>query len=303
MRDGPERLLDAAGISVDRMPMLHVIFDRMVAQCSEGLRHLTANPAFFAVDAIATERLGDILDSRESGVVLAVFYIKAWDARILIGLDHQFVFAMVEALFGGDGSEAALSEQRSLSNVEMRVAQKAFDQAAKALQTAFASVGEAIFTFERIETRADFAVIAPRNNFAFLTKVNFRILDRGGQMFVIMPQAALTPIRQSLTRNISNESSVRDPRWSRQIQNEISRTEVSVRAVIEERQFTLDDIASLKVGQILELQATTQTRVKLESNDQPLFWCLLGQGDGFYTVRVDEFVDNEQEFIDDILQL
>jgi flagellar motor switch protein FliM len=50
-----ELLLDGAGISVDRMPLLHVIFERMAAQCSESLRQLSASPALFLVESAATE--------------------------------------------------------------------------------------------------------------------------------------------------------------------------------------------------------------------------------------------------------
>ena len=72
--------------------------------------------------------------------------------------------------------------------------------------------------------------------------------------------------------------------------------------MIEERQFDLRDIAGLEIGQVLTLQATAKSRVKLECNAEPLFWCDFGQADGFYTLRIDEFVNQEQEFIDDILR-
>lgn len=83
---------------------------------------------------------------------------------------------------------------------------------------------------------------------------------------------------------------VRDPRWTKQIQSEIGLTEISIRGVIEERHFSLEDIASLQIGHVLTLQATAKTRVKLECNTEPLFWCDLGQADGFYTLRVEESV-------------
>ena len=47
------------------------------------------------------------------------------------------------------------------------------------------------FKFERLETRMDFAVIAPRNSFAVLAKINLRMLGRSGEVFVVLPQAAL----------------------------------------------------------------------------------------------------------------
>ena len=120
-------------------------------------------------------------------------------------------------------------------------------------------------------------------------------------MFVIVPQSALTPLRQSLARVISGESNARDPTWTRQMRQEVQRTGVTVRAVLEEDDFTLGKIAELKVGQVLKLQSTPRSRIKLESNHQPLFWCHLGQSEGFYTVRIDELFDRDQEFINNVL--
>lgn len=301
MKSGPERLLDAAGVSVDRMPMLHVVFDRMAAQCSENLRQLSAAPAFFSVDAIGTKRIGDALDSYEGNIVIGIFHVQAWDARILIGLDYNFVFALAEALFGGDGGELPSGEKRPLSNLEIRLAQKVFELLGNALQGAFANVYDAQFKLERVETRLDFAVIAPRNTFGVNAAIKLRILGRSNEMFVLIPQTALNSVRPHLGRDLSNDMSVRDPGWTKQIKTEIGRTEIVVRGVIEEHQFVLADIAALKIGQVFALQATTKTCVKLECNAQPLFWCKLGQADGVYVLRVDDFVNQEQEFINDVM--
>ncbi|MDR3407125.1 MAG: FliM/FliN family flagellar motor switch protein [Methylovirgula sp.] len=297
----PERLFDSAGISLERMPMLRIIFDRLAMQCSENARQLSTAPAYFSVHSIKTERLGKILEAAEGKVVVAVLHVLAWDARIMVGLDNKLVFALVEALFGGDGSEAPYVENRALTNIEMRVAQKTFDLISRALHKAFSVIEETHFKFERIETRMDFAVIAPRNNYAVLAKLNLRILGRAGEFFVAIPQAALNPIRQSLTVDRSNDAAAPDPRWSKQIKTEVGKAEVVVQAIIEEDGFTLGDIAGLKVGNVLHLKATPKSRVKLECNSEPLFWCQLGQAEGNYTLRVDDIVDAEQEFLDGLV--
>lgn len=300
-KGGAEKLLDAAGVSVDRMPVLHVIFDKMAALCSENLRQLSAVPAFFSVDSIGAKRIGDVLEANEGKIVIGIFHVQAWDARIMIGLDHNFIFSLEEALFGGDGGELPTVERRQLSGLEMRLAQKTFDLLGKALQTSFASVCKTPFKLERVETRLDFVAIAPRNTFGVNSRIKLRILARGGEMFVMIPQAALNSVRQHLGRDLSNDMSVLDPSWTRQIESEIGRTEIAVRGLIEEKQFVLADIADLKVGQVLALQATAKTRVKLECNKEPLFWCSLGQAEGFYMLRLEEFVNKQQEFIDGVL--
>lgn len=299
--EGPERLLDSGGISLERMPLLNVIFDRIAMQCSESLRQLSTAPAYTSTSPIVTERIGAILDSFEGRVIVGIFHAQAWDTRIMLALENKFVFTLVEALFGGDGSEAPYSEQRPLSNVEVRIAQKTFDLVVRALQAGFADVGRTNFKFERIESRLDFAVIAPRPSLAVVARLNIRLLGRTGEMYVVIPQAALKPMRQNLAHDASTEATP-DPQWSKQIHHEVSRAEVIVHAVIEEEGFTLGDIADLKVGNILKLQATPRSRVKLESNNQALFWCHLGQAEGLYTLRVDESFDSEQEFFDTLLK-
>jgi flagellar motor switch protein FliM len=299
--DGPERLLDSAGVSVERMPMLHVIFDRMATQCSESLRQLSTAPAFVSVSAMKTERIGNILESYEGRAVVAVHQAQPWDTRVMFGAENKLIFTLVEALLGGDGSELPFVESRALSNIELRVAQKIFDIVARALQASFSTVIETRFKLERLESRMDFAVIAPRNNFAVITTINIRVLGRSGELFVVIPQSALTPIRQNLSRDLSNEVATPDPFWVKQIHSEVGRAAVTVRAVIEEHAFTLGDIADLRVGKILPLQATPRSRVKLEGNSEPLFWCQLGQAEGKYTLRIEEAIDAEQEFMDDLI--
>lgn len=295
-----EMLLDGAGISVDRMPLLHVIFERMAGQCSDGLRQLSSSPGLFLVQSAVTERIADVLDSCDN-VVFGIIYVQSWDSRLLIGLEHDFIFALAEALFGGDGTEVVVIEKRSLSNIELRLAKKAFELFAQALQNSFATVCETAFKLDRVETRLDFVTIAPRTAFGVRAKFTLRILGREGTMFVLIPQTALNSVRQELVRDVSSEVSVRDPRWTKQIQSEIGQTDITIRGVIEQRHFNLEDIATLKVGQVLTLEATAKSRVKLECNSESLFWCDLGQADGFYTLRVEDFVNQEQELIDELL--
>ncbi|MGO4707437.1 flagellar motor switch protein FliM [Microvirga sp. 2MCAF38] len=295
-----DRLLDAAGLSLDRLPMLHVIFDRMATHCADHLRHLAASPMYYSLSNIESGRIGDILESYESNAIAGVFNASEWDSQILVGFDRDFMFTMVEVLLGADGSEPPVDEERGFSNIELRIAQAIFDQMGKALQASFALVADTPFKFERLETRMDFAVIGRRNNQSVVAKFLLQALNRGGEMFVIIPQSVLNPMRQTLARVLSGDSSARDPRWTKQIASEVKRTEVTLRAVLEERHLTLGELADLKIGQVLELQATPRSRVKLEGNEQALFWCHVGQAEGSYVLRVEDFIDQEQEFIDDV---
>ena len=185
-----DQLLGAAGISVERMPMLHVIFDQMTNLCAESLRSMSPSQSYFSLSGVASDRLSDILDRYEGEAIAAVFYAQAWDARVLIGFDRDFVYTMIELLFGADGAEPPLDMPRVFSNVELHVAEALFERFGKALQSSFSLASEVTFTLERVETRMDYLAIGRPNNMAVSAQILLQGLDRGGEMFIVIPHAA-----------------------------------------------------------------------------------------------------------------
>jgi flagellar motor switch protein FliM len=288
----PNYLLDAAGISIERMPMLNVIFDRMAALCTDSLQPMASTPYYFSVNGISNGRVGDIIKDYEANAVAAVLYAEQWDTRVLILLDRDFVFTMVEAL---------IDVERSFSNIELRLVHVLFERFAKALQSAFAATSEVTFRLERVETAMASLAIGRSSNMSICANIMLQALYRGGQMFLIIPHSALNPLRQKLAHVVVSDARAADPNWREQMESEVQRTEVTLNAVLDERMLPLGDVAKFHVGQVLELDATPRTLARLESNNEVLFWCQIGQLDGYYAVQVADRVDQKREFVDDIL--
>src|SRR3954469_12125717 len=297
----PNYLLDAAGISIDRMPMLKVIFDRMAVTCTDSLQPMAGTPCYFSVNDISNGRIRDIVKDYEANAVAEVIYAEQWDTRVLIMLDRDFVFTMVEAMFGSDGAEPPMDVARAFSNVELRVAQVLFERFAKALQSAFAATSEVTFTLGRVEIAMASLAVGRTGNMSICANMMLQALYRGGQMFIIIPHSALNPLRQKLAHVLVGDGRAADPNWREQMESEVRRTEVTLSAVLEERMITFADVARFHVGQVLELEANPRTLAKLESNNQVLFLCQIGQLDGYYALQVADPVDQKREFVDDIL--
>jgi flagellar motor switch protein FliM len=288
-----DKLLDNPGLSVDRLPMLAMIFDRLATACAEGMRPYSPAILTCFVNSIATDHVWDALDAYD-GSIAAILYSPELDARVLVGLDRRCVFSLMEVLLGGDGQEQPFDNDRNFSTLEVRVAQTVFEIAAEALHSAFGSVIATQFRLERVETRMDFTVMGRRNVLAVVAKILIQSMEMGGQMFVVIPQPALTPIRQQLSRDLSSDGSASDPRWRKMMREGVQKTEVKAVAVLDEQELTLGDIASWRVGGLLPLKASAVTKIRLDSKNQPLFWCELGQDQGHYTLKVSDRVDVEE---------
>jgi flagellar motor switch protein FliM len=292
-RSAADRLLDNPGLSIERLPMLTMIFDRLATSCAEGMRPYSPSILSFFVNSITTDHVWDALDAYD-GSVAAILYSPELDARILVGLDRRCMFSLMEVLLGGDAQEKPYDDDRTFSTLETRVAQTVFEIASEALRSAFGAVIDTTFRLERVETRMDFTIMGRRNVLAVIAKILIQAMDIGGQMFVVIPQPALTPIRQQLSRDLSSDGSASDPRWQKLMHKGVQKAEVTAVGILDEQTFSLGEISSWKAGDVIPLKAAAVSQVRLDCMSQPLFWCELGQAKGVYTLKVADRVNVEE---------
>jgi flagellar motor switch protein FliM len=281
--------------------MLRVVFERMAGVCAENLHGATVLPAQVVLLNIESGPAGEMLAPLEGVSAAGVLHAPKWEARLLAAADRAAVFTIIEMLLGGDGSQPAYAAERTFSKLEIKIAGSFFHRVAQALSASFSSIADTPLVVEASADRFDFDAIGGRNGQVVVAKFRLELLDRGGEFAVVIPKSVFAPMREALSRPSPKETNKPDPRWSQRIQNEITRTNVGLRAVLDERWIPLEEVSSLKVGQVMRLDATPTSRVRVECNDEPLLWCQLGKSNGVYTLRVDEHIDREQEFLDDIL--
>lgn len=78
-RSGIQAILNSGMVSYERLPMLEVVFDRLVRMMSTSLRNFTSDNVEVSLDSIASLRFGDYLNSIPLPAMLAVFKAEEWD--------------------------------------------------------------------------------------------------------------------------------------------------------------------------------------------------------------------------------
>ena len=172
-----------------------------------------------------------------------------------------------------------MEDERAFSALEIRLAQTILEQVGKALESSFSLVSATPFRLERTETRMEFAVIAGAATRPS-SQVSIQALNRGGELFLILPQSVLNPMRPALAKVLTGDSAARDPAWTQQIATEVQKAQVTLRAVLEERTLTLGEIAGLKVGQVIGLDATPATAGEARGQRQAAVLVPYGAGAG-----------------------
>jgi flagellar motor switch protein FliM len=286
---------------VERLPMLALTLQRAGELCAEGLRELSAKPARMTLKGIENGSVDAVLGA-DGGMVTGVLYAAKWDARLLVSLRQDAILALIELAFGGDGSEPADLGTRPLSKIEVRFARRFFARVAAALGQAFRDVAETPFAVEISATEPDRDDFQGAQAAVAIAKYHFDWCGRGGEIGLALPQSTLAELRTALAVVPKKEKQrPADPNWVQRIEQEITRSKVVLSAILDERPMLLGEVMRLQVGQILPLAATAHSRLPIECNNERIMWCHLGKSNDVYTLRVDRQVDQEQEFMDEIL--
>ena len=297
-----DRLVASSAVSIDKLPVLRQVFEQAGQACLEAFREAGARDADLSIDYVQSGRAADLLGIHESNVTATVHAVL-WDVRMLIGIDRSFLYSMLETLFGADGSEPPVVENRPLTSAEGEVGKWIFGTVATMLRNAFASVSDTAMAPEGVQAALDLEAIGGPSVQVIVAKYNLRAPGGIGRLFIALPQAAILPFRTRLEKLPKREAALVDPAWSERFRSQIRQAGLELRAVLGSTEMTLNELARLRPGQVIELDRASKNHIRVESRGLPLFLGELGQADGLYTLRVSEFIDHEQEFMDDILPL
>lgn len=273
-----QTMFEAPKLTVDRMPVLHGVFDSLATACSESLRDICSAPASFVVEDIAAASSMEVLKAREDSIA-GIFFSPELDARLLIGFGRPFIYALIDAMFGGDGSEPPFTKERPFTSLEQRIGRELADLAGEHLRQALSRVAPVSLVRERMEQRLEFATLGPKDLPSISARLAFQVMEFSGHMFCLIPQSALHVIRSSLEQKMVATQQP-DPAWTSRFERRLIQSEVQVLATIDGPVLTLADIASLQRGQLIEFNPKAKDFVVLECAGERLCTAELGQSQG-----------------------
>ncbi len=284
---GIHALINSALVSYERLPMLDIIFDRMVRMTSTSLRNFTADNIEVSIDNITSVRFGDYLNSIPLPAMLSVFRAEEWDNYGLITVDSNLIYSIVDVLLGGRRGTAAMRiEGRPYTTIEQNLVERMVSVILKDLCGAFEPLSPVNFTFDRLETNPRFATIARPPNAAILVKLRVDMEDRGGRLEILFPYATLEPIRELLLQRFMGEKFGRDTIWESHLATELWSTKVPLMALLDEQQMSLKEVMDFKVGQTLLLNATPDSEIMLSSGEVPMAYGKMGRSGNHVAIRV-----------------
>ena len=158
---GIRAIIDSAMVSYERLPMLEIVFDRLVRLLTTSLRNFTSDNVEVSLDRITSVRFGDYLNSIPLPAILAVFKAEDWENFGLATVNSSLIYSIIDVLLGGRrGQNTVRVEGRPYTTIETNLVKRMIELVLADAEQAFKPLSPVKFNIDRLETNPRFAAIS-----------------------------------------------------------------------------------------------------------------------------------------------
>src|SRR5712664_848664 len=284
---GIRAIIDSAMVSYERLPMLEIVFDRLVRLMTTSLHNFTSDNVEVSLYRITSVRFGDYMNSIPLPAVLSVFKAEEWENFGLATVDSSLIYSMIDVLLGGRrGATSLRIEGRPYTTIETNLVKRLVEVVMADAEQAFRPLSPVTFSIDRLETNPRFAAISRPANAAILVRLHIDMEDRGGNIELLLPYATIEPIRPVLMQMFMGEKFGRDPVWEGHFATEVSQAQISVDAVLYEADIPLKQLMRLKIGDTLPLEMKADALVAVRCGNVTLTEGRMGRVGDRVAIRV-----------------
>lgn len=253
--------------------MLHENFARMLnTYLSAHLRTLVhVNVA--SVDQLTYE---EFIRSLPNPSVINIVQMSPLKGNIILELNPNIVFAIIDRLFGGLGSP---SKPRPLTDIEEAIVRRVVDKALENLKDAWKQVVEIEPRMGTIETNPQFTQIVPPNDMVVIVTLQAKIGQAEGLINLCIPYLVLEPVMSKLTTTFWVASSISKQASSENmdaLERKLKKALVPLTVELGSTTITVQELLDLAVGDVLQLETSVDSPLSLIIGKKEKFKCKPG---------------------------
>jgi flagellar motor switch protein FliM len=288
--DGPQiyDLANQERIVRGRMPTMEVVNERFARNLRVGLFNLIRKSPEVSIGGIKVQKYSAFLREIVVPTNFNIVSVKPLRGSALIVCDPNLVFAVIDALFGGNGKYHTRIEGREFSPTELRVILRLVQTIMTEYAKAWSGIYALELEYQRSEMQPQFANVASPSEMVVTTSFVLEIGDTSGTVSMCFPYSTLEPIRDVLYSTSQGDAGEPDRRWVQVLKNEIQSAEVELVATLATAPATVEQLLSFKPGDFVELDLGPLVQAKVDG--VPVFDCHYGTSNKHYAIKIDQLL-------------
>lgn len=254
-----------------RMPTLEIINERFSRSLRASLSGSLGKMIDIEVVSLKTVKFSEFMKSIPVPSSLNILKFDPLRGHVLLILDPNLVFMLVDIFFGGTGQSRIKVEGRDFTYIEQRMIRKVIEMARVEMEKAWKPVIPLELSYVRSEVNPQFASIVPPSEIVIIVNMAFEIENFSAGIFLCLPYSTIEPIKDKLYAGFQSEQLEADQRWITRLDDVLRTTKV--RGVVElgRSELKMKELANLRVGDVMLVNTDVEDDLMFKVEGVPKF--------------------------------
>ena len=240
-----------------RMPVLEIVNDRFARLCTNSLSNAVRKRVELNPISIDMTKFGDFMRSLPVPTSINIFKMDPLRGNALMIVDSRLVFALVENVFGGAGSQPKV-EGREFTRIEQAIVNRIVKIALENMEESWRPVHDIKLELVRSEINPQFATIVPPSDVVVIISFEVELETSLGSMIICLPYATIEPIRGKLHASFQTERLEIDHAWMDRLKERLMETTVELVVKFGNTTITGNQLLRMQVGDVIVLNTDVE---------------------------------------------
>ncbi|TYS16275.1 flagellar motor switch protein FliM [Rossellomorea vietnamensis] len=218
--------------------------------------------------------------------ILNIFDVPPLDGHILMEVNPNIGYAMMDRVMGGKGT--GMNKIENLTEIETKIMSNLFERAFDNLRDAWSNIAEIDPILAEFEVNPQFLQMVSPNETVVVISMNTTIGETSGMINICIPHVVLEPIipKLSVSYWMQTKAKENDPLESEKLEKRIKTAQVPVVAELGSSDITIDDFLMLDIGDVIQLNRRIDAPLTVKVGEIPKFTAQPGEQNKKLAVQI-----------------
>ncbi len=288
-------------VSKEQLRAFRGIHDKMARSLASQISSVMRSIVEIQLHSVDQMTYGEFLMSLPSPTSFNVFSMKPLDGSCILEINPSIAFPMVDRLLGGAGEPYETT--REFTDIELTLMESILRIIMGILKEAWSPVVDLYPNIESKESSPNVIQIVAQNEIVVMVVMEIVIGHSSGMMNICYPVITLESILNKLGSRdfMLAETSAKKSR-NKELKALVGGAQVNVSAYLGEAELTLDELLSLKRGDILRLNRPADDTAVINADGKDRFVGKIGLRRFRKSLEITELIIDEKDEVKEILK-
>ncbi|MFD2682822.1 flagellar motor switch protein FliM [Bacillus seohaeanensis] len=218
--------------------------------------------------------------------ILNVFEVPPLDGRIIMEVNPNIAYSMMDRVMGGKGSSH--NNVENLTEIESKIMSNLFEKAFENIREAWSNVADIDPLLSELEVNPQFLQMVSPNETVVVISLNTTIGETSGMINICIPHVVLEPVIPNLSVSywMETKRSEVNPQEVESLKERVKKASVPIVAELGKSDISIEEFLAVGIGDVIQLNTRIDDPLTVRIGEVPKFTAQPGKSNKKVAVQI-----------------